>query len=117
MEIVFSVQIGFFYIAGPQFETTCGYVEATLEDFLTWTCDQPTMSGPFRDYDHSKFWAYADYKYFVSLFDDKADIFQVRQYIPFNHGNNLFLRKDHKLEPLWYPIPSLSFLKSSHCES
>ncbi|XP_008706378.1 HSPB1-associated protein 1 [Ursus maritimus] len=61
---------------GPQFETTCGYVEATLEDFLTWTCDQPTMSGPFRDYDHSKFWAYADYKYFVSLFDDKADIFQ-----------------------------------------
>ncbi|XP_064426188.1 HSPB1-associated protein 1 isoform X3 [Mirounga angustirostris] len=60
----------------PQFETTCGYVEATLEEFLSWNCDQPTIYGPFRDYDHSKFWAYADYKYFVSLFDDKADIFQ-----------------------------------------
>nr|XP_060495769.1 HSPB1-associated protein 1 isoform X4 [Panthera onca] len=60
----------------PQFETTCGYVEATLEEFLTWNCDQSPLSGPFRDYDHSKFWAYADYKYFVSLFDDKTDIFE-----------------------------------------
>uniref|UniRef100_A0A2R8ZK12 HSPB1-associated protein 1 n=1 Tax=Pan paniscus TaxID=9597 RepID=A0A2R8ZK12_PANPA len=60
----------------PQFETTCNYVEATLEEFLTWNCDQSSISGPFRDYDHSKFWAYADYKYFVSLFEDKTDIFQ-----------------------------------------
>ncbi|KAM8905662.1 HSPB1-associated protein 1 isoform 3-T3 [Lycaon pictus] len=60
----------------PQFETTCAYVEATLEEFLTWNCNQSTTSGPFRDYDHSKFWAYADYKYFISLFDDKTDIFQ-----------------------------------------
>ncbi|KAL0600309.1 HSPB1-associated protein 1, partial [Plecturocebus cupreus] len=60
----------------PQFETTCSYVEATLEEFLTWNCDQSSNSGPFRDYDHSKFWAYADYKYFVSLFEDKTDIFQ-----------------------------------------
>ncbi|KAL4677577.1 hypothetical protein H8959_020251 [Pygathrix nigripes] len=60
----------------PQFETTCSYVEATLEEFLTWSCDQSSISGPFRDYDHSKFWAYADYKYFVSLFEDKTDIFQ-----------------------------------------
>ncbi|XP_045396093.1 HSPB1-associated protein 1 isoform X1 [Lemur catta] len=60
----------------PQFETTCSYVEATLEEFLTWNCDQSSLSGPFRDYDHSKFWAYADYKYFVSLFEDKTDIFQ-----------------------------------------
>ncbi|XP_058411905.1 HSPB1-associated protein 1 [Diceros bicornis minor] len=60
----------------PQFETTCSYVEATLEEFLTWNCDQPSISGPFRDYDPSKFWAYADYKYFVSLFEDKTDIFQ-----------------------------------------
>ncbi|XP_019304128.2 HSPB1-associated protein 1 isoform X2 [Panthera pardus] len=60
----------------PQFETTCGYVEATLEEFLTWNCDRSPLSGPFRDYDHSKFWAYADYKYFVSLFDDKTDIFE-----------------------------------------
>ncbi|XP_069328805.1 HSPB1-associated protein 1 isoform X2 [Eulemur rufifrons] len=60
----------------PQFETACSYVEATLEEFLTWNCDQSSLSGPFRDYDHSKFWAYADYKYFVSLFEDKTDIFQ-----------------------------------------
>ncbi|XP_029795301.1 HSPB1-associated protein 1 isoform X1 [Suricata suricatta] len=60
----------------PQFETTCGYVEATLEEFLTWNHDQSPLSGPFRDYDHSEFWAYADYKYFVSLFDDKTDIFE-----------------------------------------
>ncbi|XP_064350662.1 HSPB1-associated protein 1 isoform X2 [Camelus dromedarius] len=60
----------------PQFETTCSYVEATLEEFLTWNCDQSSISGPFRDYDHSKFWAYADYKYFVNLFEDKTDVFQ-----------------------------------------
>ncbi|XP_043729895.1 HSPB1-associated protein 1 isoform X2 [Cervus elaphus] len=60
----------------PQFETACNYVEATLEEFLSWNCDQSSISGAFRDYDHSKFWAYADYKYFVSLFEDKTDIFQ-----------------------------------------
>ncbi|XP_036739383.2 HSPB1-associated protein 1 isoform X3 [Manis pentadactyla] len=60
----------------PQFETTCSYIEATLQEFLTWNCDQSSISGQFRDYDHSKFWAYADYKYFVSLFGDKTDIFQ-----------------------------------------
>ncbi|KAM9087920.1 HSPB1-associated protein 1 isoform 2-T2 [Megaptera novaeangliae] len=60
----------------PQFETTCSFVEATLEEFLTWNCDRSSISGPFRDYDHSKFWAYADYKYFVSLFEDKTHIFQ-----------------------------------------
>ncbi|XP_012924264.1 HSPB1-associated protein 1 isoform X2 [Heterocephalus glaber] len=60
----------------PQFETTCNYVEATLEEFLTWNCDQSSISGPFRDYDHSKFWAYADYKYFVNLFEDNSDVFQ-----------------------------------------
>ncbi|XP_057553758.1 HSPB1-associated protein 1 isoform X3 [Hippopotamus amphibius kiboko] len=60
----------------PQFETTCSYVEATLEEFLTWNCDQSRISGPFKDYDRSKFWAYADYKYFISLFEDKTDIFQ-----------------------------------------
>ncbi|XP_069886174.1 HSPB1-associated protein 1 isoform X1 [Dipodomys merriami] len=60
----------------PQFETACSYVEATLEEFLTWNADQPRISGPFRDYDHSKFWAYADYKYLISLFEDRADVFQ-----------------------------------------
>nr|KAF6378382.1 HSPB1 associated protein 1 [Myotis myotis] len=60
----------------PQFETSCNYVEATLEEFLTWNCDHSSISGPFIDYDYSKFWAYADYKYVVSLFEDKTDIFQ-----------------------------------------
>ncbi|XP_052014481.1 HSPB1-associated protein 1 [Apodemus sylvaticus] len=60
----------------PQFETECSYVDATLEEFLTWNCDQSSVSGPFKDYDHSKFWAYADYKYFVTLFEDKTDVFQ-----------------------------------------
>ncbi|XP_024433720.2 HSPB1-associated protein 1 isoform X1 [Desmodus rotundus] len=60
----------------PQFETACSYVEATLEEFLTWNCGHSSVSGPFRDYDYSKFWAYADYKYVASLFEDKTDIFQ-----------------------------------------
>ncbi|XP_041529016.1 HSPB1-associated protein 1 isoform X2 [Microtus oregoni] len=60
----------------PQFETACSYVDATLEEFLAWNCDQSSVSGPFKDYDHSKFWAYADYKYFVNLFEDKTDVFQ-----------------------------------------
>ncbi|XP_054983429.1 HSPB1-associated protein 1 isoform X2 [Sorex araneus] len=60
----------------PQFETTCSYVEATLEEFLTWNSDLSSIYGPFRDYNRSKFWAYADYKYCVSLFEDKTDIFQ-----------------------------------------
>lgn len=64
-------------IAVPQFETMCSYVDATLEEFLTWNCDQSNSFGPFRDYDHSKFWAYADYKYFVNLFEDNSDVFQV----------------------------------------
>ncbi|KAM4888938.1 HSPB1-associated protein 1 isoform 6-T6 [Thomomys bottae] len=64
-------------IVVPQFETACSYVEATLEEFLIWNAYQPDISGPFRDYDHSKFWAYADYKYFISLFEDRADVFQV----------------------------------------
>lgn len=85
-------------IADPQFETTCSYVEATLEEFLTWNSDLSITSGPFRDYDRSKFWAYADYKYCASLFEDKMDIFQVSQYILNNHGNHLPLRRDCKLE-------------------
>ncbi|XP_014445667.1 HSPB1-associated protein 1 isoform X2 [Tupaia chinensis] len=60
----------------PQFETTCSYVEATLEEFLAWNSDQSSISGPFSDYDHSKFWAYADYKYFISLFEDNTNVFQ-----------------------------------------
>uniref|UniRef100_A0A8C3VE94 HSPB1 associated protein 1 n=1 Tax=Catharus ustulatus TaxID=91951 RepID=A0A8C3VE94_CATUS len=61
----------------PQFETSCSYVEATLEEFLAWSCGQPScLSGPFSCYDHSKYWAYADYKYIARIFEDKPEIFQ-----------------------------------------
>uniref|UniRef100_A0A8C5TZI5 HSPB1 associated protein 1 n=1 Tax=Malurus cyaneus samueli TaxID=2593467 RepID=A0A8C5TZI5_9PASS len=60
----------------PQFETSCSYVEATLEEFLAWTCGQPCLSGPFSCYDYSKYWAYADYKYIARIFEDKPEIFQ-----------------------------------------
>ncbi|KAK7828048.1 hypothetical protein U0070_013674 [Myodes glareolus] len=62
-----------------QFETACSYVDATLEEFLAWNCDHSNVSGPFKDYDRSKFWAYADYKYFVNLFEDKTDVFQMKE--------------------------------------
>ncbi|KAM6269365.1 HSPB1-associated protein 1 isoform 2-T2 [Porphyrio hochstetteri] len=61
----------------PQFETRCSYVEATLEEFLAWSCGQPTgLSGPFSCYEYSKYWAYADYKYIARIFEDKPEIFQ-----------------------------------------
>ncbi|KAM8770650.1 HSPB1-associated protein 1 [Rhynchonycteris naso] len=73
----------------PQFETTCHYVEATLEEFLTWNYDHSSTFGSFRDYDYSKFWAYADYKYVVDLFEDKTDIFQDVRWSDFGfHGRN-----------------------------
>ncbi|XP_037768445.1 HSPB1-associated protein 1 isoform X5 [Chelonia mydas] len=62
----------------PQFETKCNYVEATLEEFLAWTCGQPTcVSRPFSCYDFSKYWTYADYKYIAMIFEDKTEIFKV----------------------------------------
>ncbi|XP_037768443.1 HSPB1-associated protein 1 isoform X3 [Chelonia mydas] len=61
----------------PQFETKCNYVEATLEEFLAWTCGQPTcVSRPFSCYDFSKYWTYADYKYIAMIFEDKTEIFK-----------------------------------------
>ncbi|XP_031971172.1 HSPB1-associated protein 1 [Corvus moneduloides] len=61
----------------PQFETSCSYVEAKLEEFLAWSCGQPScLSGPFSCYDYSKYWAYADYKYIARIFEDKPEIFQ-----------------------------------------
>ncbi|KAK2532407.1 Hspbap1 [Columba livia] len=61
----------------PQFETRCSYVEATLEEFLAWSCGQPpSLSGPFSCYEYSKYWAYADYKYIARIFEDKPEIFQ-----------------------------------------
>ncbi|NXX11978.1 HBAP1 protein, partial [Podargus strigoides] len=61
----------------PQFETRCSYVKATLEEFLAWSCGQPScLSGPFSCYEYSKYWAYADYKYISRIFEDKPEIFQ-----------------------------------------
>ncbi|KAM6421132.1 HSPB1-associated protein 1 isoform 2-T2 [Rhynochetos jubatus] len=61
----------------PQFETRCSYVKATLEEFLAWSCGQPSCpSGPFSCYEYSKYWAYADYKYIARIFEDKPEIFQ-----------------------------------------
>uniref|UniRef100_A0A8D0F7N5 HSPB1 associated protein 1 n=1 Tax=Strix occidentalis caurina TaxID=311401 RepID=A0A8D0F7N5_STROC len=61
----------------PQFETRCSYVMATLEEFLAWSCGQPScLSGPFSCYEYSKYWAYADYKYIARIFEDKPEIFQ-----------------------------------------
>ncbi|XP_068805151.1 HSPB1-associated protein 1 isoform X4 [Struthio camelus] len=61
----------------PQFETRCSYVEATLQEFLAWSCGQPScLFGPFRCYEYAKYWAYADYKYIARLFEDKEEVFQ-----------------------------------------
>ncbi|NXL87059.1 HBAP1 protein, partial [Alectura lathami] len=61
----------------PQFETSCSYVKATLEEFLAWNSGQPScLSGPFSCFEHSKYWAYADYKYIARIFEDKAEVFQ-----------------------------------------
>ncbi|XP_027700982.1 HSPB1-associated protein 1 isoform X2 [Vombatus ursinus] len=61
----------------PQFETMCSYVNATLEEFLAWSCGQGvSIAGPFSHYDNSKFWAYADYKYLASVFEDNTDVLQ-----------------------------------------
>ncbi|XP_010216848.1 PREDICTED: HSPB1-associated protein 1 [Tinamus guttatus] len=61
----------------PQFETRCSYVEATLQEFLAWSCGQSScLSGPFSCFEYSKYWAYADYKYIAKLFEDKAEVFQ-----------------------------------------
>ncbi|XP_051841377.1 HSPB1-associated protein 1 isoform X3 [Antechinus flavipes] len=61
----------------PQFETVCSYVDATLEEFLAWNCGQGvSIDGPFSHYDNSRFWAYADYKYLASVFQDNTDVLQ-----------------------------------------
>ncbi|NXU74490.1 HBAP1 protein, partial [Oreotrochilus melanogaster] len=61
----------------PQFETSCSYVKATLDEFLAWSCGQPScLSGPFHCYEYSKYWAYADYKYIARIFEDKPEIFK-----------------------------------------
>ncbi|XP_005344951.1 HSPB1-associated protein 1 isoform X1 [Microtus ochrogaster] len=94
----------------PQFETACSYVDATLEEFLAWNCDQSSVSGPFKDYDHSKFWAYADYKYFVNLFEGKTDVFQEVMWSDFG-----FPGRDGQESTLW--IGSLGAHTPCHLDS
>ncbi|XP_015724165.1 HSPB1-associated protein 1 isoform X2 [Coturnix japonica] len=61
----------------PQFETSCSYVKATLEEFLAWSSGQPScLSGPFSSFEYSRYWAYADYKYIARIFEDKEEVFQ-----------------------------------------
>ncbi|XP_071418984.1 HSPB1-associated protein 1 isoform X2 [Pithys albifrons albifrons] len=81
----------------PQFETRCSYVEATLEEFLAWSCGQPScLSGPFSCYDYSKYWAYADYKYIARIFEDKPEIFQDIRWSDFG-----FFGRSGKESTLW----------------
>ncbi|XP_049450022.1 HSPB1-associated protein 1 homolog [Epinephelus fuscoguttatus] len=61
----------------PLFETQCSYVEARLQQFLSWTQDQPEADvGPFFKYPRSQYWAYADYKYIAMLFQDQPSMFE-----------------------------------------
>nr|XP_033800525.1 HSPB1-associated protein 1 isoform X2 [Geotrypetes seraphini] len=61
----------------PLFETQCSYVQATLEEFMAWSCAQSSSSsGPFGSYDSSEYWAYADYKYMSILFEDHTERLQ-----------------------------------------
>ncbi|XP_029936337.1 HSPB1-associated protein 1 homolog [Myripristis murdjan] len=61
----------------PLFETQCSYVEARLGQFLSWAGGQAgTDVGPFSDYPSSEYWAYADYKYIATLFQDQPSMFE-----------------------------------------
>ncbi|XP_034429782.1 HSPB1-associated protein 1 homolog isoform X2 [Hippoglossus hippoglossus] len=61
----------------PLFETQCSYVEAKLEHFLCWTRGQcGTDVGPFSEFPCSEYWAYADYKYIATLFQDQPFMFE-----------------------------------------
>ncbi|XP_072253666.1 HSPB1-associated protein 1 homolog [Leuresthes tenuis] len=59
----------------PLFETQCSYVEAKVAQFLCWSQGQ-TDVGPFSEYPHSEYWAYADYKYIAMLFQDQPLMFE-----------------------------------------
>lgn len=65
-------------VTAPLFETQCSYVEAKLAHFLSWTRGQAgTDVGPFFEYPESEYWAYADYKYIATLFQDQPSMFEV----------------------------------------
>ncbi|XP_037645882.1 HSPB1-associated protein 1 homolog isoform X1 [Sebastes umbrosus] len=81
----------------PLFETQCSYVEARLDQFLSWTRDQTgTDVGPFCDYPTSEYWAYADYKYIAVLFQDQPSMFQDVKWSQFG-----FEGRDGRESTLW----------------
>uniref|UniRef100_F6PTI9 HSPB1-associated protein 1 n=2 Tax=Monodelphis domestica TaxID=13616 RepID=F6PTI9_MONDO len=95
----------------PQFETMCSYIDATLEEFLAWSCGQGVNScGPFSHYDNSKFWAYADYKYLVNVFEDNTDVLQNVMWSDFG-----FPGRDGRESTLW--IGSLGANTPCHLDS
>ncbi|XP_060118159.1 HSPB1-associated protein 1 isoform X2 [Heteronotia binoei] len=81
----------------PLFETKCSYVEATLEEFLAWSLREPSCSsGPFSGYESCKYWAYADYKYIASLFEDNPEEFKDVRWSDFG-----FSGRDGRESTLW----------------
>ncbi|XP_049340564.1 HSPB1-associated protein 1 homolog isoform X2 [Astyanax mexicanus] len=82
---------------GPLFETQCSYVEATLAEFLCWTKGKSDSSvGPFSSYPLSEYWAYADYKYIVLLFQEKATMFKDVVWSDFGYSG-----RDGRESTLW----------------
>lgn len=82
---------------GPLFETRCAYVEATLEQFLSWTRDDAAADvGPFCKYSTSEYWAYADYKYIAMLFQDLPSMFEDVKWCDFG-----FEGRNGKESTLW----------------
>nr|XP_040025984.1 HSPB1-associated protein 1 homolog isoform X2 [Gasterosteus aculeatus aculeatus] len=81
----------------PLFETQCSYVEATLEQFLSWTRPQTgSRLGPFCEYPSSEYWAYADYKYIALLLQDRPAMFQDVRWSDFG-----FEGRDGRESTLW----------------
>ncbi|XP_015266356.1 PREDICTED: HSPB1-associated protein 1 isoform X2 [Gekko japonicus] len=81
----------------PLFETECSYVEGTLEEFLAWSLREPSCSsGPFSGYEPCKYWAYADYKYIATLFEDNPEQFKDVKWSDFG-----FPGRDGKESTLW----------------
>ncbi|NP_001089113.1 HSPB (heat shock 27kDa) associated protein 1 L homeolog [Xenopus laevis] len=81
----------------PQFETHCSYISGTLGQFQKWVGGTSQDDwGSFSDYDHSEYWAYADYKYLAVVFKDQAEMLQDVVWADFG-----FPGRDGKESSLW----------------
>uniref|UniRef100_UPI00398EFA95 HSPB1-associated protein 1 homolog isoform X2 n=1 Tax=Pristiophorus japonicus TaxID=55135 RepID=UPI00398EFA95 len=81
----------------PQFETHCGYVQATLQEFLVWLHGESDVCpGPFASFPRSRYWAYADYKYIAMMFEEKVELFQDVTWSDFG-----FCGRDGRDSTLW----------------